>query len=115
MRDLAEAIDDFHLVDAVDAGAQPPVHAEDGVVDDDAEGEEVEHVREVVPHGRVAVLAVAFRVKAVGLRDAAGFVVAADQVHAARVAQFEADEQGDGFDAEEAAVDVVACFLGEVV
>jgi hypothetical protein len=35
-------------------------------------------------------------------------VVAADEVHAVGVAEFEADEEGDGFDAEEAAVDVVA-------
>ena len=36
-------------------------------------------------------------------------MVAPDEVHALRVSEFEADEEGDGFDAEEAAVDVVAC------
>ena len=109
VRDLAEAVDDFDLVEAVDARAEPPVHAEDLVVDDDAEGEEVEHVGEVVPHVGVAVLAVALGVEAVGLRHPARLVVAPDQVHAGRVAQFEADEEGDGFDGEEAPVDVVAC------
>ena len=98
VRDLAEAVDDLDLVDAVDARAQAAVHAEDLVVDDDGEGEEVEHVGEVVPDVGVAVLAVAFGVEAVGLRHTAGLVVAADQVHARRVAQFEADEEGDRFD-----------------
>jgi hypothetical protein len=46
------------------------------------------------------------------LGHAAGFVVAADEVHAFGVAQFEADEEGDGFDAEETAVDIVACGEG---
>jgi hypothetical protein len=36
-------------------------------------------------------------------------MVAADEVHAVGVAELEADEKGDGFDAEEASVDVVAC------
>ena len=61
-----------------------------------------------MPDVGVAVLAVAFRVEAVGLRDAAGLVVAADEVHAGGVAQFEADEEGDCFDGEEATVYVVA-------
>ena len=78
VRDLPEAIDDFDLVDAVDAGAEAAVHAEDLVVDDDGQGEEVEHVGEVVPDVGVAVFAVAFGVEAVGLRYASGLVVAAD-------------------------------------
>ena len=98
------------------------MHTEDLVVDDDAEGQEVEHVGEVVPDVCVAVLAVAFRVETVGLGHAARFVVAADEVHAGWVAELEADEEGDCFDGEEAAVDVVtwvgwlirfiACFSG---
>ncbi len=109
MRYLPEAVDDLDLVDAVDAGAEAAVHAEDLVGDDDREGQVVEHVGEVVPHGGGAVFARAFRVEAVGLRDAPGFVVATDEGDAGGVAQFEADEEGDGFDGEEAAVDVVAC------
>ena len=63
-----------------------------------------------MPDGRVAVLAAALGVEAVGLGDAARFVVASDEVHALRVAEFEADEEGDCFDAEEAAVDVVSYY-----
>jgi hypothetical protein len=48
------------------------------------------------------------------LRYAARLVVAADEVHAVGVAQFEADEEGDGLYAEETAVDVVACAWREL-
>ena len=85
------------------------MHAEDLVVDYDGQCEEVEHVGEVVPHVRVAVFAGALGVETVGLGYTPGFVVAADEVDAVRVAEFEADEEGDCFDGEEAAVDVVAC------
>lgn len=105
--DLAEAVDDFDLVDAVDGGREAAVDAENLVVDDNTEGEEVEHVGEVVPNAGVAVLARALGVEAVALGDAAALVVAADQVDAVRVAQLEADKQRDGLDAEHAAVDVV--------
>lgn len=61
-----------------------------------------------MPYGRVAVFTTALSVEAVRLGDSAGFVVAADEVDALRIAQFEADKEGDGFYAEEPAVDVVA-------
>lgn len=48
------------------------------VVYNDAEGEEVEHVCEVVPDVCVSVFPSTFGVEAVGLGDAAGFMVAAD-------------------------------------
>jgi hypothetical protein len=47
------------------------------IVDYDGEGEVVEHIREVVPDIGVAVFAGAFCVKAVRLRYASRFVVAA--------------------------------------
>lgn len=54
------------------------MHAEYLVVDNDGEGEEIEHVGEVVPDVRIAVFAVAFGVETVGLCYASGLVVAAD-------------------------------------
>lgn len=115
MRYLPEPIDNLDLINRVYTRAQPAVHAEDLVVDDDGEGEVVEHVCEVVPDVGVAVFARAFGVEAVGLRYAARFVVAADEVDAVWVAQFEADQERDGFDAEETAVYVVACGISELV
>ena len=73
---------------------------EDGVVDDNGEGEEVEKIGEVVPDVCVAVFTVTLRVKAVGLGHAPRFVVAADEVYAGWVPQFEEGQEGDGFDAE---------------
>ena len=61
------------------------------VVDHHGQGEEVEHVGEVVPDVGVAVFAVAFGVKAIGLCHASRFVIAANQMHPGGVAQFEAD------------------------
>ena len=114
MRNLAEAVDDLDLIDAMDAGRQTTVDAEDLVVDDAGEGEVVEHVGEVVPDSSVAVLAAAFCVETVGLSNTSRLVVAADEVDAVRIAEFETDQQRDGFDTEEAAINVVAYALSDV-
>ena len=101
--------------------------AEDLVVNDHGECEEVEHVREVCPHVRGAVLADAFRVEAVGLwwrsatasrcaragdssdlGDCTRFVVAADELDAVRVAKLQARQEGYCLHAEEPAVDVIS-------
>ena len=84
------------------------MNAENLVVDDTREREVVEHVGEVVPHGSVAIFSAAFRVEAIRLRDAAGFVIATDQMDALGIAEFQADEERDGFDGEETAVNIVA-------
>lgn len=70
MRYLAKAIDDFDLVDGVDRRGQTAVNAEDLVVNDDAEGKKIEHVGEVMPYIRIAILARTFGIETVGLRDA---------------------------------------------
>lgn len=108
MRDLPEAVDDLDLINAMDAGRQTTVDAEDLVVDDAGEGEVVEHVGKVVPDSSIAVLAAAFGIEAVRLGDTAGLVIATDQMNAVRVAQFETDQQRDGLDTKEAAINVVA-------
>jgi hypothetical protein len=51
-------------------GGRTSVDAEDLVVDDHAECQKVKHIGEVMPDVGVAVLARAFRVKAVRLRHA---------------------------------------------
>lgn len=85
------------------------MYAKDLVIDDNGQSEEVEHVGEVVPHICVAIFARAFRVEAVRLGDTARLMVAADEVDAVRVAQLQADEEGDGLNGEESAVDIIAC------
>jgi len=105
---LAKAVDNLDLVDGVNRGRQAAVYAEYLVVDDHGQGKEIEHIREVMPHIRIAIFARALCVEAVGLRDAARLVVAADQVHAVRIAQLQTHEERNGLDRKEPAVDVVA-------
>ena len=78
MRYLPEPIDDFDLIDTVYARTQSAMHAENLVVDHDGKGEEIEHVGEVMPDIGVAVFAVAFGIKAIGLCHPARLVVAPD-------------------------------------
>lgn len=82
--------------------------AEDVVVNHHAQRKIIKHVGKVVPNIRAAVFATALRVEAIALRHAARFVIATYQVHARGIPQLEADEERDGFDGKQAAVDVVA-------
>ena len=87
MWDFSEAIDDFYLVYAVYARAETSMHAENLVIDDTGQAQIIEHVCEVVPYCRVAVLSAALGVEAIRLSDASAFVVAADQVNALRISE----------------------------
>lgn len=93
VRYLPEPVDDLDLVDGVDGRREATVYAEDLIVDDDREGEKIEHVCEVVPHIRVAVLARAFRVETVRLGDAPRLVIPADQMDSVRVAELETNKE----------------------
>ena len=97
---LPEPVDDLDLVDAVDAWAEAAVDTEDLVIDDDGQGQVVEHIRKVVPHIGIAVFATAFGVEAIRLCYTAGFVVATNEMDSIRVSKLQAHEEGDGFDAE---------------
>lgn len=55
------------------------VDTEDLVIDDDAQGQEVEHIGEVVPHVRIPIFPRTLCVEAVRLSDTSGFMVATDQ------------------------------------
>jgi hypothetical protein len=98
---LPESVDDFDLVDAMDAWTESAVDTKYLVVDDDGQGQVVEHIGKVVPNIGVAIFATAFSVEAVRLCYTAGFVVATDEVNSIRVSKLQAYEKGDGFDAEE--------------
>ncbi len=98
MWNLPEPVDDLDLIDAVNARTQPSVYAEDLIIDHHRQGQKIEHIGEVMPNIGIAVLAITFCVEPVRLGDTAGFMVAADEVDAVRVAEFEADEEGNGFD-----------------
>jgi hypothetical protein len=63
--------------------AQRPtsMNTEDVIVYHHAQREVVKHVREMMPHIGVAIFAAALSVETVALRDTAGFVVAANEMH----------------------------------
>ena len=60
------------------------------------------------PDGGVAVLLLALFVKPVNLGDLAGFVVATNQGDAVGIADFEAEEEGEGFETKVTTVNEVA-------
>jgi hypothetical protein len=114
VRNLSEAIDNLDLINAMDAGRQTTVDTEYLVVDDAGEGKVVEHVGEVMPDSSVTVLTAALCIKAVGLGNSSRLVVATDEMDAVRIAEFETDQQRDGFDTEEATINVVACVRSDM-
>ena len=107
MRDLLHTIQRSDIVQRIDTGTQPPVQTEDLVFDQCGQGEIVKQIRKVFPHACIAVFAQTLVVEAVDLGDLARFVVAAQDGDAVGIADFEGDEEGDGFDGKVAAVDVV--------
>jgi len=108
VRDLSKPVDDFDLVDGVDRGRKASVYTKDSIVDDDGESEVVEHIGEVGPYARRAVFPNTLGVEAICLGYRSGFVVPSDQVDPRRMSEFETGQEGDGLDAEEPSVDVIA-------
>ena len=105
---LLDPVQGADVVERVEGRGEPPVEAEDGVVDRRGQRQVVEEVREVLPDVGVAVLAQALVVEAVDLRDLPRLVVAAQDSHAVAVPHLERDEQRRRLDRVVAAVDVVA-------
>lgn len=69
------------------------MHAENLVVDNDGQRQEIEHVRKVVPYICIAVFSRALGVEAVRLGDATRFVVATNEVDSMWIAQLQADQK----------------------
>lgn len=67
VRDLSEAIDHFDLIYMVNRRTETAMNTEDGVIDHNAKGQEVEHVGEILPDGRRAVFPRALQVEPVRL------------------------------------------------
>ena len=66
------------------------MNTKDLVIDDHTQGEKVEHICKIMPHVGVTILSCAFCVEAVGLRYAARFVVAPNQVYTMWVSELQA-------------------------
>ncbi|GMF41423.1 unnamed protein product [Phytophthora fragariaefolia] len=104
-RDLLEAVEHAQLVQVVQRRTEPAVQAEQAVVHERAQRQEVEELHEGLVHARVAVVLLhALDLEAVDLRGLARLVVATQQRHALRVTGLEHAEQRHGLDAHGAAV-----------
>lgn len=108
VRHLLEAVDAVDVVHGADERRDASVHTHDLVVDQSRNTQAIEHVHEVLPRVRASVLLHALVVETVHLRDLASLMVATEQSDAIRVARLQRKEQLDTFDAEVAAIHVVA-------
>lgn len=98
-----------HLVHTRQIRTQAAMHAKDTAVDDSGEGEVVEDLAAVTPDVRGAVLALALVEEAVHLRDLPRLVVPPDERDPVGVSYFVGEQQEEGLDGVEPAVDEVAC------
>lgn len=77
------------------------------VVDDHAQREIVEHICKVVPNIGISVFPSTLGVEAIGLSNAAGLVVAPNQVDSVRITELETNEERNGLHTKETTVDIV--------
>lgn len=109
MRNLAETVDDLDLIDRVDARTKAAVYTKDLIVNDTAQRKVVEHVGEIVPDCCVAIFSRTLRVKAIRLCNTSAFMITSNEVDSVRISELETDQKADGFDAEQPAINIVAC------
>lgn len=81
MGHLLQAVQGANVVERVDRRTEPTVQAEDLAVHQGGERQKVEQIREMLPHGRIAVFAEALVVKTVNLGDLTGFVIASQNCY----------------------------------
>ena len=94
-------------VEAIQAGRQTTVQAEDLILHDCRERQVVEQIGEVLPDVGIAVLAHALVVEAIHLGDLATLVIAAQDRDSVSESHLQTDEQSDSLDRVVASVDVV--------
>lgn len=101
-------VEQSHLIDGGQVGGESAVEAEDVAVDDGSQRQVVERLIEVFPAVGVAVFFIDFVQEAVHHCYVSAFVVAAEEVDAVGVLDFEAEEQRYRFDGVVAAVYEIA-------
>lgn len=114
MRDFLNTIQRADVVQSVDRRAKAAVKAEDLVVNEGGQGQEIEKVGEVLPYVCVAVFSQALVVEAVHLCDLTRFVIAAKDSDAGRVADLERNEEGHSLNRVVATVDIVAYTIRQI-
>jgi hypothetical protein len=78
------------------------------IVDQRRQRQIIKQIREKLPHIRIPILSQTLVVEPVHLGDLSGFMVSSENGDTIPVAEFERDEEGDGFDRVVATIDVVA-------
>ena len=92
MRHLLLAVNCLDLIERVETRRQTSVYAENFVVDDGCQGQEVEYLCTVPPNVHRAVFAEALVVESIHLSYLSAFVVASDQCDPVLVADFESQK-----------------------
>lgn len=90
---LRETVQSRDLIDRLHVGRQSSMHAEDAVVDESREREEIENLVQHLPHTRVAIISVALGPKTIQLIDRTRLVVTAQHRHPVRVQRLVAQQQ----------------------
>ncbi|KAH9376202.1 hypothetical protein HPB48_009782 [Haemaphysalis longicornis] len=105
---LLHALNGAYWVQGSDGWRQSTVNAGNHGVDESREGEEVQGVSAMSPHGRSAVLAGALVVKPEHLSDVPVFMAALKQLDQSWVAHFEGEQLEEGPEAVECSAQAVS-------
>ena len=98
-----------YLVDTVEIRTQTTMNAKHASIHNSTQREVIKDLTAISPHIRRAILPLAFVIEPIHLRNLARLVVSADERDAIRVSHFEREQQQEGLDAVEPAVDEIAC------
>ena len=85
------------------------MYAKDLVVDNHAQSQEIEHIREVMPNIRIPILSRALRIESIRLRNSSRFMISSYQVHAMRISKLETNKKRNGLHTEHASINVISC------
>jgi len=106
--DFHKTIKLFDLVEGIDTWRKSTVEAEDAILDNGCERQEVEEGCEVLPDIGVSILPQALIIKAVHLSDLLALMIASQNCDTVWESDLEADEKGDCLDRVVSAIDVVS-------
>jgi hypothetical protein len=97
-----------NLINGLQDWAQAAMDAKNATIYDSTQREIIEDFATPAPHVATAVLALAFVVKPVYLRDLPRLMVSTDESYAVRISHFEREKEKECFDAVEASIHKVS-------
>lgn len=99
VRDFLESFESSDVIKGLNAGRESTMQAEKLILHNSSQREVVEELSQTFPDIRVTILAAAFIIEAIYLRDLARFVISPEDSDSIFVSDLERDEQGDGLHA----------------